>query len=297
MQAKKRYLLVVISVGLLILFYYGGSRLRQDGDFHWRYKRDWHSYLDSDDIKLEEDAGPSPSLNREDRKSTHRGLKCRIESCVDFTLCRRDFKVYVYPVTDKISASYQKILNSIQESRYYTSDPSQACLFILSVDTLDRDILSSNYVKNIPGKLEKISKLWNNGRNHLIFNLYSGTWPDYAEDLAFDYGQAILAKASMSVSSFRPNFDVSLPLFPTSHPEKGGESGGVIANNFPVTKKHLLAFKGKRYVVGIGSETRNSLYHLHNYKDIILVTTCKHGKNWKERKDERCEEDNSEYDK
>nr|CAD7569538.1 unnamed protein product [Timema californicum] len=55
--------------------------------------------------------------------------------------------------------------------------------------------------------------------------------------------------------------------------------------------------KGKRYVHGIGSETRNSLYHLHNEKDIVLVTTCRHGKSWKEMKDERCDEDNAEFDR
>ena len=35
---------------------------------------------------------------------------------------------------------------------------------------------------------------WRGGQNHLVFNLYSGTWPDYAEDLSFDIGRAILAK-------------------------------------------------------------------------------------------------------
>ncbi|GAB6028164.1 hypothetical protein CHUAL_002371 [Chamberlinius hualienensis] len=303
MQAKKRYLLVLISCVFLLLCYYGGLRLRQDGALHSvdYYKHGWHAYLDEEDGDQQQDNShfQQTSIARDQWKSNLQGSKCRMETCFDFSLCRRgEFKVYVYPVTtDKISTSYQKILNSIQDSKYYTSDPSQACLFVLSLDTFDRDILSPKYVKNIPGKLQKIKKLWNDGRNHVVFNLYSGTWPDYLEDLSFDYGQAILAKASMSVDSYRPMFDVSLPLFPASHPEKGGEVGGVTTNNFPGTKKHLLAFKGKRYVVGIGSETRNSLYHLHNYKDIILLTTCKHGKSWKERKDERCEEDNAEYDK
>ena len=47
---------------------------------------------------------------------------------------------------------------------------------------------------------------------------------------------------------------------------------------------------------GIGSDTRNSLHHLHNGEDIVMTTTCKHGKNWRELMDERCEEDNAEYD-
>lgn len=113
----------------------------------------------------------------------------------------------------------------------------------------------------------------------------------------FNPGMAILAKASMSVANFRPGFDISIPLFHKNHPEKGGEPGFVATNNFPATKKYLLAFKGKRYVHGIGSETRNSLYHLHNERDMVLVTTCRHGKSWKELKDERCDEDNAEYDR
>ena len=96
------------------------------------------------------------------------------------------------------------------------------------------------------------------------------------------------------------------------------------ANNFPVENKYFVAFKGKRYLHGIGSDTRNSLHHLHNNRDVVMVsqsrslvsriktitskkkvylllpfqvTTCKHGKNWRELADERCEEDNAEYDR
>lgn len=86
-------------------------------------------------------------------------------------------------------------------------------------------------------------------------------------------------------------------FFLQNHPERGGDPGFVTTNNFPVTKRYLLAFKGKRYVHGIGSETRNSLYHLHNEQDVVLVTTCRHGKSWKELKDERCDEDNAEFDR
>lgn len=297
MQAKKRYLVVSVSCAFLLLSYYGGFRLKQDGDYQWKSKRNYHSYLDADDFKYDEDLSLSPRQRREDRVTSFSNRRCRMETCFDFAHCRKDFKVYVYPIEDKISAAYQKLLTTIQESRYYTNDPSQACLFVLSIDTLDRDILSPDYDSKIVSKFQKLGKLWNNGRNHVLFNLYSGTWPKYAEDLGFDIGQAILAKASISVTNFRSGFDVSIPLFPKTHPPKGGERGLLAANNFPVTKKYLLAFKGKRYVYGIGSETRNSLHHLHNAKDIVLVTTCKHGKSWKDMKDERCEEDNTEFDK
>lgn len=230
---------------------------------------------------------------------------CRMETCFDYTKCYDNFLVYVYPpeplnslgATPPISANYQKILSAIMESRYYTTDPEKACLFVLGIDTLDRDSLSEDYVRNVPSRLQRLP-FWNNGKNHVIFNLYSGTWPDYSENsLGFDPGQAILAKASMSIQSMRHNFDISIPLFHKQFPLRGGNTGFVNSNNFPANKKYLLAFKGKRYVHGIGSETRNSLFHLHNGRDIVLITTCRHGKSWRELQDARCDEDNREYDR
>lgn len=179
---------------------------------------------------------------------------CRMETCFDYTKCYDQFLVYVYPPepvnslgsAPPISANYQKIITAIRESRYHTADPSRACLFVLGIDTLDRDSLSEDYVRNVPSRLARLPH-WNNGRNHIIFNLYSGTWPDYAEDsLGFDPGEAILAKASMSGLYMRPDFDVSIPLFHKQFPLRAGATGLVQTNNFPGNKKYLLAFKGKR---------------------------------------------------
>ena len=47
-------------------------------------------------------------------------------------------------------------------------------------------------------RLERLAT-WRGGQNHLVFNLYSGTWPDYAEDLSFDIGKAILAKVGFDM--------------------------------------------------------------------------------------------------
>uniref|UniRef100_G1NIQ2 Exostosin glycosyltransferase 1 n=1 Tax=Meleagris gallopavo TaxID=9103 RepID=G1NIQ2_MELGA len=257
MQAKKRYL-TLLSAGtcLALLLYLGGVQLR---------------------------AARAP----------------RRASCFDFALCQKNgFKVYVYPQQkgEKIAESYQNVLAAIEGSRFYTSDPSQACLFVLSLDTLDRDQLSPQYVHNLRSKVQSLH-LWNNGRNHLIFNLYSGTWPDYTEDVGFDIGQAMLAKASISTENFRPNFDVSIPLFSKDHPRTGGEKGFLRFNTIPPLRKYMLVFKGKRYLTGIGSDTRNALYHVHNGEDVVLLTTCKHGKDWQKHKDSRCDRDNTEYEK
>ncbi|XP_050992242.1 exostosin-1b [Labeo rohita] len=314
MQAKKRYLISLLTGAFLVLlFYFGGgvpgpaatgSRSRHGYN---RPEQPWPHFSDPlqhlspwDHSDTEEyNVHISPRQKRDVNSSVYKGKRCRMQSCFDFSLCQRNgFKVYVYPQQkgEKISESYQNILSTIEGSRFYTSDPGQACLFVLSLDTLDRDQLSPQYVHNLKTKVQSLP-LWNNGRNHLIFNLYSGTWPDYTEDLGFDIGQAMLAKASISTENFRPNFDVSIPLFSKEHPRTGGDRGYLKYNTIPPFRKYMLVFKGKRYLTGIGSDTRNALYHVHNAEDVVLLTTCKHGKDWQKHKDARCDKDNAEYDK
>lgn len=258
MQAKKRYF-ILLSAGscLALLFYFGGVQFRASRSHSRREEHSgrnglhqpspdhfWPRFPDAlrpffpwDQLENEDSSVHiSPRQKRDANSSIYKGKKCRMESCFDFTLCKKNgFKVYVYPQQkgEKIAESYQNILAAIEGSRFYTSDPSQACLFVLSLDTLDRDQLSPQYVHNLRSKVQSLH-LWNNGRNHLIFNLYSGTWPDYTEDVGFDIGQAMLAKASISTENFRPNFDVSIPLFSKDHPRTGGERGFLKFNTIQI---------------------------------------------------------------
>ena len=252
------------------------------------------------DSPSQNEVDDTPALNKlssDNVSEQPRYGQCSMSSCFNFTKCQSGFKVYVYPRQAQVSSSYGKILAALAESRYYTADATQACIFIPSIDTLDQDVRSSDYFE-VSEKLRALPH-WNNGQNHIIFNQYSGTWPDYVDDLDFPLDQAIIAKASFAVHKFRPGFDISFPLFAKDHPLKGGEFGylGNSLNSIPSYRHYLLAFKGKRYLTGIGSETRNSLYHIHNGQDIVLLTTCKHGKGWEKNQDERCKKDNAEYDK
>jgi len=224
---------------------------------------------------------------------------CRMFNCFNVTPCRlHGFRIYVYPDGDRPpSDKYAEVLRALRSSRYYTDDPQRACLFVLSIDTLDRDRLSNEYVPNIQSQIDSL-RWWRGGVNHVVFNLYSGTWPDYNENgLGFDVGKAMLAKASISRLHYRTGFDISFPLFHKELKFRGGEPGALSSGVLPPYRKYALSFKGKRYLTGIGSETRNSLYHIHNGEDIILLTTCRHGKGWEHVKDERCEIDNQEYDR
>lgn len=226
--------------------------------------------------------------------------QCNMGSCFDYSRCEGDFKVYVYPHVEdtRISPMYQQVIKAIQNSRYYTTNPEEACILVPSLDTLDRDKLSKDFVNNLPKKLLELP-YWNHGTNHLLFNLYSGTWPEYVENVDFDTGNAILAKASLSINSYRPGFDVSLPLFPRDHPEKVGQPGALelYKHTFPLKRPYLAGFKGKRYTFGKGGEVRNSLYHISNNRDVVLLTTCRHGNDWTKYQDFRCKEDNELYDK
>ncbi|NWU59616.1 EXT1C protein, partial [Dromas ardeola] len=311
MQTRKKYIFLTFLASWLLLFFFGGDQLRRFAFFsgrkaearrnwpHWTDRSFLKSFADHEELQSDGDASlPSPRERRAERLSVYKNSGCRMETCFDFSRCEKNgFKVFTYPRErdQPLSESYSKILTSIERSRYYTPNPAEACLFILSIDTLDRDHLSGQYVRNVDEKIRGFP-LWNGGRNHLIFNLYSGTWPNYTEDLGFDIGQAILAKASFYTENFRPGFDISIPLFSKDHPQRGGERGWLYQDSVPPKKKYLLVFKGKRYLTGIGSGTRNALHHIHNGKDIVSLTTCKHGKDWEKHKDTRCDKDNVDYE-
>ncbi|CAH8439986.1 unnamed protein product [Dicrocoelium dendriticum] len=113
-------------------------------------------------------------------------------------------------------------------------------------------------------------------------------------------GHAMIAKASCSTSRIRPKFDISLPLVDSHHPDTNvlrHPNTSFSRSRTKARRPLLLSFKGKRYVSGIGSASRNALFHLHNGDDIILVTTCRHGSGWARYADKRCPIDMALYDK
>jgi len=149
---------------------------------------------------------------------------------------------------------FRKVLRALRESPNHTDDPERACIFIAAVDTLDRDPLSEGgFVHNVQAKLDALP-LWRGGRNHIVFNFYSGTYPNYsAADLGFDPGFAVMARASAASGkesgSYRRDFDISLPLVHAKHPLRAGPTKEATAP-FPPARNdgHLLAFKVRIYI-------------------------------------------------
>jgi len=247
----------------------------------------------------------SLNANAEVIKDAEHSPECSyLSKCFNFEKCRNGFSVYVYPSKNDefISSMYSNILKAIKSNIYYTDDPDQACLYVLSLDTHDRDIISANFVKHMNTKVRNL-KHWNNGENHLIIVFFSGTWPNYLDTLSFNFGKAIIARASSALESIRKDFDISIPLLPKDYPFTSSlstianDSGQSLPYLFPIRRKYLLSFKGKRYLYGIGSKTRNMLHLINNGKDLVFLTTCRHGNQWEKYKDERCDKDNENFDR
>lgn len=157
--------------------------------------------------------------------------QCSMNRCFNYSKCLwHEPKVYVYPTQTDIIISpvYEKILRAIRSSACYTENPEEACLFVLSLDTTDRQVferqtnklftfrdrISDNYIKDLSARIELLPKeTWNEGRNHLIFNLYYGSYPDYSQkDIGFVTKNAIMAWASAdSRVCFEIIFGVFIP--------------------------------------------------------------------------------------
>lgn len=239
-------------------------------------------------------------------------LSCQMKNCFDYSRCRAHgpLKVHIVPTISRPDSNlfnisgesniiHQKILDIIRKSHHYEPDPRKACIFIPEDDTLDRDPLSSSFRSDVQ---DIFQDEYGFGMNYLIFNIYSGSWPNYKEDdfSGLKVGAAILAKASNNIINHRNGFDISIPLFSYLHPQYNYHTdydSDQSSTKLSVKKKYFLTFKGKRYVIGTGSTTRNSLYHLNNQRDVIMLTTCKHGKHWRDIKDSKCIQEEENYNR
>ncbi|XP_023321307.1 exostosin-2 [Eurytemora carolleeae] len=144
-------------------------------------------------------------------KARKRRGDCNFYKCFDINRCTlhaANIKVHIYPSHHHLvdgeelaySREYLDIIDAVYNSEFYTPNPEEACLFMPSVDTLN---LKTNR-KELESVLSQL-EYWNQGQNHLIFNFIG----DPAE---FWLDKAILASSSLSTYTYRPEFDVSLPL-------------------------------------------------------------------------------------
>lgn len=148
---------------------------------------------------------------------------CTYWSCFNIYRCGHTghdrIAVYVYSPkkyvdSDGVSATelskeYLTLLGAVINSKYYTANPEEACIFIPFIDTLNQERMRIN----ITSKALHSLPYWRNGENHLIFNMIAGSAPDFSTVVELDLGKAMVAGADFDIDSFRVKFDIPVPVF------------------------------------------------------------------------------------
>ncbi|KAL6264521.1 hypothetical protein P5V15_004628 [Pogonomyrmex californicus] len=181
--------------------------------------------------------------------------------------------VYVYPlktyldsvgkpIIGQMTKEFYQILNAIINSKFYTPNPYEACIFIPSIDTLNQNRL----------RLQEVSKVlrtlpyWNKGENHLIFNMVPGSVPDYNTVIDVSVGRAMIAGAGMSSLIYRPSFDISLPIY------------SPLVNNLKANYSNIRTWLVMSSQININTAFEQDLMEIKTTypKDILVLGPCLH---------------------
>lgn len=156
--------------------------------------------------------------------SSGRNNRCSYYDCFSVYHCGHrgsaQISVYVYPlkkyvdekgmpIGNQMSREFYGILKTIINSKYYTPNPEEACLYVPSIDTLNQNRFRTKETSQALALLP----YWSGGENHLIWNMIPGVSPDYSTVVELALGNAMVAGAGFDSWTYRVGFDVSLPVF------------------------------------------------------------------------------------
>ncbi|XP_017788520.1 PREDICTED: exostosin-2, partial [Habropoda laboriosa] len=203
-------------------------------------------------------------------------VSCTYFSCFNVYRCGSQgnkLLVYVYPpkiyvdslerpIASQITKEFYQILTTIISSKFYTPNPYEACIFIPSIDTLNQNRIKLQEVS----QALKALPFWNNGENHLIFNMIPGTVPDYNTVIDVPVGKAMIAGAGMSSLTYRFGFDISLPVY--------SPLVNSLKSHFNNTRPWLVISSQ----MNINSAFEQDLLEVKSMssKDILILGTCLH---------------------
>jgi hypothetical protein len=139
-----------------------------------------------------------------------------MSQCLNYSRCNSSstFRFYLYEDTTRVNRTeyFESIWSTLKSHPKRTLDPNSACLFFPNIDgtylflsffllhsfvnlsfsvVTDLDPLSAGMVeKNLSRIFWQLHELpfWNGGTNHVLWNLYTGTFPDYAYLSGLDIG-------------------------------------------------------------------------------------------------------------
>lgn len=207
---------------------------------------------------------------------------CTFHTCLDVYFCGYNdhtrISVYVYPLhefTDEAGAAillpmskeYYEIIEAVIESPFYTSDSSTACLFVPIVDVLNQNRVR---LKKTSQSLAAL-KRWNDGTNHLLFNMLPGSAPEYTAALEVDIGKALIAGGGFSTWTYRRTFDVSIPVYNPLVADV------ILPQKSYLTPRNWLLMSAQ---TGLHQEYLEELHKLDNSSFLLLDKCHDDGTNW-----------------
>ncbi|XP_043269828.1 exostosin-2 [Venturia canescens] len=207
---------IIISSALLLTFIIFTGKFLRIGDSG---ENKVYDSLVLDDVS----ALPTKILDVDLPKASNTNTSCSFFDCFNVYKCGsrgNKLQVYVYPlrtfldssgksVAGQMSRQFYEILHAIVSSKFYTSNPLEACIFVPSIDMLNQNKLKLHQVSQALNSLE----FWNNGENHLIFNMIPGSVPEYHTVIEASLGKAMIAGAGSSSLTHRTGFDISIPVY------------------------------------------------------------------------------------
>lgn len=199
---------------------------------------------------------PSPATGTPGWHAPARVSQCSMDSCFNYSRCDDMSELRIFHYNKENSWFFRE---AFERSPYYTSDPSKACLFFVTVDR------HHGLVESLP--------YWNGGLNHVVISIADNWVKTRSEEN--DIGMASTLSSITHQSSYRLGFDINVPV-----PQKKfyPKLQGLKATE----RKWFLTFKGTRYLQdsGVGGFRSNpALRGMHNGKDIVVATTCKQAAN------------------
>lgn len=87
----------------------------------------------------------------------NRNPNCSFYDCFNVYRCgnhQNKVTIYVYPLTEFsedgsktwITKEFYKIMKTLIDSPYYTSNPNEACIFVPSIDLLNQNLIDKNLI-------------------------------------------------------------------------------------------------------------------------------------------------------
>ena len=159
---RKSNILLLLFLGLLVCFLLiVGCRIITGGNTRSGID---YSPLILDDVNV----FPVKSIASDASEASATSTSCTFFDCFDVYRCGTQgnkLLVYVYPpktyvdsygkpITEQMSREFYAILKAIVDSRFYTPNPREACIFIPSIDTLNQNRLKIRSVSQALRSLE-----------------------------------------------------------------------------------------------------------------------------------------------